>query len=66
MRLASGCNQLGDELGTGLEIGDPAWLAGRAFHATMAGEPGEKHWRVQMPAHGTADCMQLVGAVQRL
>ena len=60
MRLASGCIQLGDELGTELKS-EILRLAGE--HSTQQWPEGRRKLELEC-LRMAADCMQLVGAVQ--
>jgi hypothetical protein len=60
MRLASGCIQLGDELGTELES-EILRLAGE--HSTQQWPEARRKLELEC-LRMAADCMQLVGAVQ--
>ena len=60
MRLASGCIQLGDELGTELES-EILRLAGE--HSTQQWPEARRKLELEC-LRMAADCMQLVGAIQ--
>jgi hypothetical protein len=60
MRLASGCIQLGDELGTGLES---EILRLAADHSAQQWPEARRKLELEC-LRMAADCMELVGAVQ--